>query len=34
MAPRLGWDAAETQRQLDAYASDALRIFGVDSADT
>jgi glycerol-3-phosphate dehydrogenase len=33
MAPRLGWDAAETQRQLDTYASDALRIFGVDSAD-
>ncbi|WP_164011859.1 glycerol-3-phosphate dehydrogenase [Pyxidicoccus trucidator] len=33
MAPRLGWDAAETQRQLATYESDALRIFGVDSAD-
>ncbi|QSQ12104.1 glycerol-3-phosphate dehydrogenase [Myxococcus landrumensis] len=33
MAPRLGWDAAETQRQLDLYAADALRIFGVDSAE-
>nr|WP_217442835.1 glycerol-3-phosphate dehydrogenase [Myxococcus sp. CA033] len=34
IAPRLGWDAAETQRQLDTYASDALRIFGVDSAES
>ncbi|AKQ70285.1 Glycerol-3-phosphate dehydrogenase [Myxococcus hansupus] len=33
MAPRLGWDAAETQRQLDVYAADALRIFGVDPAE-
>ncbi len=33
MAPRLGWDAAETQRQLDAYAADALRIFGVDPVE-
>ena len=33
MAPRLGWDAAETQRQLAAYAADAQRIFGVDPAE-
>ena len=33
MAPRLGWDAAETERQLAAYEADALRIFGVDGAD-
>ena len=33
MAPRLGWDAAETQRQLDVYAADALRIFGVDPVE-
>jgi glycerol-3-phosphate dehydrogenase len=33
MAPRLGWDATETQRQLATYEADALRIFGVDSAD-
>ncbi|WP_342377477.1 glycerol-3-phosphate dehydrogenase [Myxococcus stipitatus] len=33
MAPRLGWDAAETERQLELYAADALRIFGVDSAE-
>ncbi|WNZ62124.1 glycerol-3-phosphate dehydrogenase C-terminal domain-containing protein [Myxococcus sp. MxC21-1] len=33
MAPRLGWDAAETQRQLDVYAADALRLFGVDPAE-
>lgn len=33
MAPRLGWDAAETERQLATYEADALRIFGVDSAD-
>jgi len=33
MAPRLGWDTAETQRQLDAYARDAGRIFQVDPAD-
>ncbi|MFP2928877.1 glycerol-3-phosphate dehydrogenase [Pyxidicoccus sp. 3LG] len=33
MAPRLGWDTAQTQRQLDAYTADALRIFSVDSAD-
>ncbi|WP_338872862.1 glycerol-3-phosphate dehydrogenase [Myxococcus stipitatus] len=33
MAPRLGWDAGETQRQLDLYAADALRIFGVDSTE-
>ncbi|MCY0999833.1 glycerol-3-phosphate dehydrogenase [Myxococcus sp. MISCRS1] len=34
MAPRLGWDEAETRRQLDTYASDALRIFGIDSAES
>ncbi|NNC05911.1 glycerol-3-phosphate dehydrogenase [Corallococcus exiguus] len=33
MAPRLGWDAAETERQLAAYAVDAQRIFGVDPSD-
>ncbi|RKH62102.1 glycerol-3-phosphate dehydrogenase [Corallococcus llansteffanensis] len=33
MAPRLGWDAAETARQLEAYDVDAQRIFGVDPAD-
>ncbi|MFL5344998.1 MAG: glycerol-3-phosphate dehydrogenase [Hyalangium sp.] len=33
MAPRLGWDAAETQRQLEAYSQDAGRIFNVDPAD-
>ncbi|MBN8470635.1 glycerol-3-phosphate dehydrogenase [Corallococcus exiguus] len=33
MAPLLGWDAAETERQLAAYAVDAQRIFGVDPSD-
>lgn len=33
MAPRLGWDAAETQRQLEAYSQDAGRIFNVDPAE-
>ncbi|WP_224247580.1 glycerol-3-phosphate dehydrogenase [Hyalangium gracile] len=33
MAPRLGWDAAETERQLEAYTRDAARIFNVDPAD-
>jgi glycerol-3-phosphate dehydrogenase len=33
MAPLLGWDSAETQRQLDAYTRDAGRIFNVDPAD-
>jgi glycerol-3-phosphate dehydrogenase len=33
MAPRLGWDAAETQRQLEAYSRAAARIFNVDPAD-
>jgi glycerol-3-phosphate dehydrogenase len=33
MAPRLGWDAAETQRQLEDYARDAGRIFNVDPAE-
>lgn len=33
MAPRLGWDRAETQRQLDDYARDAGRIFQIDPAD-
>ncbi|WP_224369186.1 glycerol-3-phosphate dehydrogenase [Hyalangium versicolor] len=33
MAPRLGWDAAETQRQLDAYSQDTARIFTIDPAD-
>jgi glycerol-3-phosphate dehydrogenase len=34
MAPRLGWDGAETQRQLATYEADALRIFGVDSSES
>jgi glycerol-3-phosphate dehydrogenase len=33
MAPLLGWDAAETERQVAAYDADALRVFGVDPAD-
>ncbi len=33
MAPRLGWDADETRRQLEAYARDAARLFGVDPAE-
>jgi glycerol-3-phosphate dehydrogenase len=33
LAPRLGWDSAETQRQLEAYARDAGRIFNIDPAD-
>ncbi|CAM4457717.1 glycerol-3-phosphate dehydrogenase [Corallococcus exiguus] len=33
MAPLLGWDTAETERQLAAYAVDAQRIFGVDPSD-
>lgn len=33
MAPLLGWDSAETQRQLEAYTHDAGRIFNVDPAD-
>ncbi|MDY7230311.1 glycerol-3-phosphate dehydrogenase [Hyalangium rubrum] len=34
MAPRLGWDAEETRRQLEAYARHAVRLFGVDPADS
>jgi glycerol-3-phosphate dehydrogenase len=33
IAPRLGWDAEETRKHLDAYARDAARIFGIDPAD-
>jgi len=33
MAPRLGWNSAETQRQLEAYTHDAGRIFSIDPAD-
>jgi glycerol-3-phosphate dehydrogenase len=33
MAPRLGWDSAETQRQLEAYTQDAGRVFLVDPAE-
>jgi glycerol-3-phosphate dehydrogenase len=33
MAPRLGWDAEQTRLQLEAYARDAVRIFGVDPAE-
>ncbi|RKG76726.1 glycerol-3-phosphate dehydrogenase [Corallococcus terminator] len=33
MAPLLGWDAEQTERQLAAYDVDAQRIFGVDPAD-
>jgi glycerol-3-phosphate dehydrogenase len=33
MAPRLGWDEAERQRQLEAYARDAGRVFNIDPAD-
>ncbi|MBN1207231.1 MAG: glycerol-3-phosphate dehydrogenase [Myxococcaceae bacterium] len=33
MAPRLGWDDAEKQRQLEAYSQDAARIFNIDPAD-
>ena len=34
MAPLLGWDASDKQRQLDAYTLDAGRIFSVDPAET
>ena len=30
LAPRLGWDGAETARQLENYDRDAGRIFGID----
>lgn len=30
MAPLLGWDEAHTERQLEAYAQDAQRLFGID----
>lgn len=33
LAPLLGWDGAETQRQLEAYTQDAARIFNIDPAD-
>ncbi len=33
IAPRLGWDSAEVQRQLDTYTRDAGRIFNIDPAD-
>jgi glycerol-3-phosphate dehydrogenase len=33
MAPLLGWDAARTRQQLEAYAADAQRLFGVDPSD-
>ncbi|MBU8896641.1 glycerol-3-phosphate dehydrogenase [Corallococcus sp. H22C18031201] len=34
MAPLLGWDAAEQERQLAAYDADVQRVFGVDPAET
>jgi glycerol-3-phosphate dehydrogenase len=34
LAPRLGWDDSETQRQLEAYTHDASRLFNVDPAET
>lgn len=33
IAPLLGWDSAEMQRQLQAYTQDAARIFNVDPAE-
>jgi glycerol-3-phosphate dehydrogenase len=30
LAPRLGWTARETARQLERYDADAARIFGID----
>ncbi|MBJ6764899.1 glycerol-3-phosphate dehydrogenase [Myxococcaceae bacterium JPH2] len=34
MAPLLGWDAAEQERQLAVYDADVQRVFGVDPAET
>lgn len=30
VAPLLGWDAAARQRELERYAADAARVFGID----
>ena len=34
LAPALGWDAPELQRQLAAYDADAQRLFGIDPSDS
>nr|WP_153868924.1 MULTISPECIES: glycerol-3-phosphate dehydrogenase/oxidase [Myxococcaceae] len=34
LAPALGWDAAEQQRQLERYDADAQRLFGIDPSDS
>jgi glycerol-3-phosphate dehydrogenase len=33
LAPLLGWSPDEVERQLDAYARDMTRLFGVDPAE-
>lgn len=34
IAPLLGWDVAQIDRQLEAYGAEARRIFAVDARET